>query len=273
LTLTLREAVVCLRGHEILPGKEGTIATTISAALTVGELARQTGVSVRTLHHYDEIGLLSPSGRSEAGYRLYREAEVARLQQIVSLKQMGFSLTEIKECLTRPDFSLRRVIELHLIQLREQTAAQLRLCERLEAFARSLDSAEHVSLEDLLETIKEMNKVEKYYTPEQLDELRKRAGVVGEERMRQVGGEWAELMAAVRAEMDQGTDPASEPVQRLAQKWQSLINEFTGGNPGIERSLRNLYQNESTVHGMDTAPMRELGDYIGKALASHFSVC
>ena len=103
-----------------------------------------------TLHHYDEIGLLSPSERSDAGYRLYREAEIARLEQIVSLKQMGFSLTEIKEGLTRPDFSFRRVIDLHVTRLRAQTAAQLRLCERLEAFARRLDAAEQVSVDDLL---------------------------------------------------------------------------------------------------------------------------
>jgi DNA-binding transcriptional MerR regulator len=246
--------------------KESGIAKTIDHALTVGELARRTGVSVRTLHHYDQVGLLSPSGRTEAGYRLYAAAEISRLQQIVSLKQMGFSLGEIRACLAGSDYSLRRVLELHAARLREQAKHQLRLGERLEALARGLQSAEEASVEVLLATIEEINKVEKYYTAEQLEELRKRREAIGDERIRQVEQEWSDLMAQVRAEMDKSTDPASETVQRLAQKWQSLVREFTGDNPGIERSLRNLYQNETTVHGMDVASMRELQEYIAKAL-------
>jgi hypothetical protein len=111
-----------------------------------------------------------------------------------------------------------------------------------------------------------MNRMETYYTPEQLDYLRKRREVVGEERIREVEQEWPELLAQVRAEMAKGTDPASEPIRRLAQKWQSLVREFTGGDPGIERSLRNLYTNETTVHGMDVSSMRDLNEYIAKAL-------
>src|SRR5207247_1654287 len=82
-----------------------------STALKVGELARRTGVSVRTLHYYEEIGLLSPSRRSPAGHRLYAATEIARLQQIRSLQQLGFSLHEIREGLKRPEWSPLRVIE------------------------------------------------------------------------------------------------------------------------------------------------------------------
>jgi MerR family transcriptional regulator, thiopeptide resistance regulator len=222
---------------------------------------------VRTLHHYDQIGLLSPSRRTEAGYRLYGPAEIGRLQQITSLKQMGFSLGQIRACLDSADYSLRRVVLLHAAQLREQAAVALRLSERLEALAHGLDfAAADVSVETLLETIEEMNRVEKYYTPEQLEYLRKRRDIVGDERIREVEQEWPELMAQVRAEMAKGTDPTSEIVRHLAQEWQSLVREFTGGDPGIEQSLRNLYQNETTVHGMDIAAMRELNEYIAKAM-------
>ena len=65
-------------------------------ALRVGELARRTGLTIRALHHYDEIGLVRPSRHSEAGYRLYTSADIARLQQVVSLRQLGFSLEEIR---------------------------------------------------------------------------------------------------------------------------------------------------------------------------------
>src|SRR5919107_2876078 len=79
----------------------------------VGELARRTGLSVRTLHHYDEIGLLRPSHRTASGHRLYSAADVVRLQQIKSLRQLGFSLDEVGDCLRDPAFAPRRVLEMH----------------------------------------------------------------------------------------------------------------------------------------------------------------
>src|SRR5579864_8327632 len=98
-------------------------------ALKVGELARRTGLTIRTLHHYDAIGLVRPSLRTESGHRLYTAADVARLQQVLSLRQLGFSLEEVRACLGRPDFSPQRVVELHLARLREQIARQQQLCE------------------------------------------------------------------------------------------------------------------------------------------------
>ncbi len=238
------------------------------AAMKVGELAKRTGLSVRTLHHYGEIGLLSPSRRSPAGHRLYTAGEIARLQQITSLRQLGFSLGEIRDCLDRPDFSPRRVIALHVARLRERIALQHRLCERLEALARSLDSAGEGSVEALIEAIEVMSMVEKYYTPEQLAQLEERRRTVGEERIRQVEAEWPELIAQVRAEMDRGTDPADPRVQSLARRWMGLVQEFTGGDPSITKSLGTMWQQEETIHGMETAPMREMMAYIGKATAA-----
>ncbi len=85
--------------------------------LKVGELAKRTGLTVRTLHHYDEIGLLKPSLRTEAGHRLYDADDVARLQKIVLLRQLGFSLEEVQACLDRPGFSPLEVLGLHLTRL------------------------------------------------------------------------------------------------------------------------------------------------------------
>lgn len=238
-----------------------------SSGWKVGELARRTGLTVRTLHHYDQVGLLQPSRRTEAGHRLYGAGEVARLQQIQSLRRPGFGLEEIREMLDRPEFSPARVVELHLERVREQIRLQQRLCERLEGIAARLRAAETVSADDLIQTIEAMSMFEKYYTPEQLDELRVRAEQVGPERMREVEAEWPKLMDEVRAEMERGTDPGDERVQALARRWSGLVREFTGGNPGIERSLGNLYREESNVHGMDVAAMRPMMEYIGRAMA------
>jgi MerR family transcriptional regulator, thiopeptide resistance regulator len=234
----------------------------------VGELAKRTGVSVRALHHYDEIGLLSPSHRSEAGYRLYTETDVARLQQIRSLRALGFSLEKAREFLRRPEVTPDRVLQLHIAHLKEQIATQQSLCDRLEQASRRWRADENVPTEEFLQIIEVTNMIGKYYTPEQMDELKKRGEALGQEHIRQVEAEWPELMAKVQAEMDKGTDPADERVQALARRWKELVEEFTGGNPGIEQSLGRMYKEETTVHGMDTAPMRNLMGYVQKAWAA-----
>jgi DNA-binding transcriptional MerR regulator len=232
----------------------------------VGELARRTGVSVRALHHYDEIGLLSPSQRSEAGYRLYTEIDVARLQQIRSLRALGFSLEEARDFLKRPEVTPDRVLQLHIAHLKEQIATQQSLCDRLEKVARRWRSDENVPTEEFLQIIEVTNMIGKYYTPEQMEQLKQRGEMLGEDHIHQVESEWPELMAKVQAEMDRGTDPTDEKVRALARRWQELIREFTGGDAGIAQSLGRMYQEEPTVHGRDTGPMRAMGEYIAKAL-------
>lgn len=233
----------------------------------VGELARRTGITVRTLHHYDEIGLLSPSTRSQAGYRLYTREDVARLQQILSLRQLGFSLQEIRACLDDGRLSPLEIVELHLRRVRERLEALRNLAGRLEALAARLRAAGTAPAEELIRTMEAMTMFEKYYTPEQLEELEARRRELGEERIREVEAEWPRLMAEVRAEMEKGTDPADERVQRLAARWRALVREFTGGDPGIERSLNRMYEQETNVAGVDVGAMRELMEYIAKAMA------
>ena len=237
----------------------------------VGELARRTGLSVRTLRYYDEIGLLSP-GRTGSGHRLYAADDVVRLQQIRSLRALGFGLEEIRDCLGRPDLPARRVIELHLSRLEERIRSQQRLRDLLAMVSARLDPAEEVSAEEFMEMATEViemsERIEKYYTPEQLEQLEERRSEVGEERIKEVEAEWPRLMEEVRTEMEAGTDPADEKVQRLARRWMGLVNEFTGGDPGIQRSLNNMWSQEESIHGMETDPMREMGEYISRAMAA-----
>src|ERR1700752_611302 len=119
-------------------------------ALKVGELARRTGLTVRTLHHYDQIGLLRPSLDTDTGHRLYTAADIARLQQVLSLRQLGFSLEQVRDCLDRPGFSPLDVIRLHVARLRDQIELQQRLCVGLETIAAYFQSAGEVSAETFL---------------------------------------------------------------------------------------------------------------------------
>jgi MerR family transcriptional regulator, thiopeptide resistance regulator len=241
-------------------------------AFKVGELAGRTGLSVRTLHHYDEIGLLSPSRRTEAGHRIYSAHDVVRLQQIRSLRSLGFGLEKIRALLAAPGLSVGRTLELHMAGLRDQIRARQEFLQRLEAVAQRLRSAEEASAEELVDTAMEViemsERIEKYYTPEQLEYLEGRRREFGDERIREFEAQWEILIEAVKTEMQAETDPFDERVQKLARRWMELVEAFTGGDPGIARSLGQMWQQEENIHGIDTAEMRELGAYISRAQAA-----
>jgi DNA-binding transcriptional MerR regulator len=231
----------------------------------IGELAKRTGVSVRTLHHYDAIGLLRPSRRSESGHRLYDREDVARLQQIRSLRQLGLSLEEIRELLDARRLTPLGVIEMHLGRVREEIELQRQLAARLEQIAERLRAAETPSAEELMKTIEGMTMFEKYFSEEQRETLRKRRQTLGEEHIREVEQEWPRLIAAVREEMASGTDPQSPRVRELAKRWQELIAEFSGGDGAMEQSVATMYrENPQTQQQFGFDP--ELFAYIGKAM-------
>lgn len=85
--------------------------------LKVGDLAKRCGLSVRMLHHYDTIGLLTPSARSDSGYRLYDKADVARLHQIQALRRFGMSLADVGAFLANPDIPLTTIVERQIAML------------------------------------------------------------------------------------------------------------------------------------------------------------
>lgn len=231
--------------------------------LKIGDLASRSGVSIRTLHHYDEIGLLSPPQRTPSGHRVYGREEVVRLQQILSLRQMGFPLDQIRDLLDRRGMKPRRVLELHIERLRESVATQQQLIARLESLAAHCESA---GVDDYLQTMEMMTMFEKYYSKEQLETLAKRREMLGEDKMREVQEEWPRLIASVRAEMEKGTDPKDPKMQQLAKRWRELIEMFTGGDPGVEQSLRNFYRGEpqfAAQQGLDGG----ISEYVQKALA------
>ena len=88
---------------------------------TVSQISKLTGVSVRTLHHYDSLGLLKPAQVTEAGYRLYGEAELERLYMILVFRELGLSLKEIQEILDAPDFDRNRVLDQQIRLMEEKT--------------------------------------------------------------------------------------------------------------------------------------------------------
>ncbi|AKF10032.1 MerR family transcriptional regulator [Sandaracinus amylolyticus] len=231
----------------------------------VGDLARATGISVRTLHWYEKVGLLRPARRTRAGHRVYGERELMRIQQILSLRAVGMSLDEIRALLARRDASPLDAIERHLARAKELIAEQQRLVVRLERVALALRAGSKVSAEDLLRTIEETVMIEKYYDEEQRKQLEQRRVEVGEERIREVEQAWPLLIAEAKQAMDEGVDPADPRMQSIASRWMALVREFTGGDRGIHESLGRMWKSEPSLaqrNGMDPA----LFEHVGRAI-------
>lgn len=212
--------------------------------MKVGELASRTGLSVRTLHHYDEIGLLRPKRRTRSGHRVYGLAEVRRLQQIASLRHLGLSLGEVRECLDRPEYSLERVLGLQIERIRKEIARQRRLADLLESLRRRVLDGRPITVEDVTGAIEGTLHFEKHYTPEQREAIARRAEKLGKERIEQGQRDWAELFDAFADAMRRGLDPASDDVQALAARAEGLVAEFTGGDEGLRASLARMYREE-----------------------------
>ena len=138
----------------------------------VSEFAEQAGVTVRTLHHYDRLGLLKPSGRNAAGYRLYRDSDLVRLQQIVTLKFIGLPLKEIKALLDGGSPELRDALRLQrslLIEKRRQISIAIQAIEEAERSAQSGGTPELRALKKIIEIMERHNNMEwtkKYYSEE-----------------------------------------------------------------------------------------------------------
>lgn len=122
----------------------------------VGDLAKLTGLTVRTLRFYDQIGLFSPSGQTESGHRFYNELDLSRLHQILSLKELGLSLVEIKSALTGGQISPLEIVGLQINQIQEQIKQQQKLLEQLRHVSKLMQGKSELTVEDFTSLLQAM---------------------------------------------------------------------------------------------------------------------
>ncbi len=240
----------------------------VSELLQIGQVAKASGLTVRTLHHYDEIGLLVPSGRSDAGYRLYSDGDVRRLYRILALRGMGLPLEDIAAALAREGEDPRPALRRHLERIDEQLRVGGQLRARLTHILDALDRSDEPPGDQFIEVIEVMTRMERYYTPEQLEQLRERADALGPDGMERAQEAWAALIAEVDAERVAGTDPADPRLDPLLDRWSALIDQFTGGDPGIRTSLETLYEAEGPERASHGAVFAETMDFVRAAMSA-----
>ena len=236
------------------------------------DFAERVSVTVRTLHHYDHLGLLKPSGRTASGYRLYSERDFARLEQIVALKFIGFSLKQIRDLLERKAADLPATLRLQsriLKEKRRQLDLAIQTIERARRLVTTRAAGREPDWEAFRKIIEVINMqqntewMNKYYTEEARQDLARRGTP---EVIEQGQRDWAALIKEVEQAVAAGVDPASERAQELARRWQSLIGAFTGGNPAVAAGLKKLYADQSNWPSTFKKPYSdEVGEFICRA--------
>ena len=234
----------------------------------VGEVARSMGLSVRTLHYYDEIGLLTPTQRDVNGYRLYSTADLLRLQRIILLRKLGLALDDLKRLINAPTLSSLDVMQLHLQRLGEQIALQQQLYVQLEAVILHLQTLDNPSFETLFTLLEVFQTMDTYLTPHQIETLKQQVALLPEAQQQAIQQEWPDLINRVRTAMQQGLAADAPEVQALAQRWQTLVSMSTGGDVTLDESVRTLYEQEPEFAAQHAPGLdAEVFAFIGQALA------
>jgi DNA-binding transcriptional MerR regulator len=209
--------------------------------LKVGELAKRSGLTVRTLHHYDAIGLLTPSARADNGYRLYNREDVARLHRIQALRGFGLSLADIGAYLAQPDTSLADLISRQIAMLEQQIEKAARLRGRLQDLRGMLMEGREPELADWLNTLEMMTMFDRYFSQEELDRMPMYR------KTQTQTSEWTELVAEVRALMDEGVPPGDARPRALADRWMALLARDTNNDPRLLAKLNRMHDNEPSM--------------------------
>ena len=220
---------------------------TATAEYRVQAFARLSGVTVRTLHHYDRVGLLVPRRQAGArgdrrGDRVYSAADLERLEQIVALRYLGFPLRQIKALLPAEGVPLRQALRLQQHLLREQRRRLDRALEAIQAALRTR-APDARRLQRLLAEMSprqgERAWSGRYYSSAAKARIARHAASFTPAMQADAGRRWAELLAEVEAAL--GEDPRGTRAQTLAARWRGLVGEFTRGDAGIEAGLRRMW--------------------------------
>ena len=242
--------------------------------LQAQQFAELAGVTVRTLHHYDRLGLLR-ARRTESGYRVYRESDLERLEQIVALKFVGLPLRRIKTLLDRDNLELAEALPRQRLVLEakrkliDRAIRAIQDAERTIATGQRPDAAILKKIIEVIEMQGNPNWSEKYYSEEALEKLKARKWTP--EMQAETTKKWEELFRDAEAALAE--DPAGPKAQALAARWGALIMDFTGGDPEVTKGLNNVWKDPSGLPGETQERMKPYGnprvhEFIQKAFAA-----
>lgn len=237
---------------------------------TVHQLASLAGVSVRTLHHYDRIGLLKPASRAESRYRYYGKAELLRLQQILLYKELDFSLSQIAELLDDPGFDLVQALEQQKQELRKRKTRISQLLHTIDRTIHQLKNNQHM---DYNELYKGLGKEEAEALKKEASE-RWGAKIIEDSHQRLLKmskAEWAVLQERteklnVELANSMQLSPDDDAVQKLIAQHYGIIRVHFNVTPGIYRSMGTMYAEDERFRAYYDKYKEGLADFLRDAI-------
>ncbi len=213
----------------------------------IKELAQLVGVSVRTLHHYDKIGLLPACTRLSNGYRVYTATHVLRLQQITALKFFGFSLQEIKRILCS-DLAMLDHFHAQYKLVKNHIASLVSVEQSLEYILNHCQAGSEVNIHAVLHLMKRYTMSQDLkktwaadiYTEKELDTFAQLKQSYTDQEIENYQDAWVELITRVKENLHQ--DPTSAIAKDLALQWHNLLNRVYGNNPELKNTIYTAYK-------------------------------
>mgnify|MGYP003299113552 FL=1 len=243
--------------------------------MTVGEVAKKMGVTVRTLQYYDKEGLLSPSAESEGGRRLYTDKDLVILHQIISLKSLGFSLDDIKHRLisleTPTDVATALTEQADSIREKiEQLTASLTAIEQLKEEVLQMQEVNFKKYADIIVNLQMENDsyyLIKRFDDDTLDHIRsqfdKESGLDFMDRFNRLSDEIVQLQK-------EKVSPESEKCQQVVKEYWGLIMEFTNGDMSMLPKLMEVGNIDTATNAWEER-QEIVNDYLEPALQVYFS--
>jgi DNA-binding transcriptional MerR regulator len=222
---------------------------------SIGELARATGMTVRALYHYDEIGLLRASERTPAGHRRYTERDLRRLYRVRTLRTLGLSLEEIAGVLDGaaddPE-SMRHLLTAQLRRLDEHAELIGMLRRRVRGLLRQAGDSSGPDPDRLMTALELMSVFETYLTEEQRERLAERRAALGGEGVEAAKHEWKGLVEEGLRLVETGVPAEDERARDLVRRWDALAGRFHPAGPEGERTraaAQRMWQDNSAEIG------------------------
>jgi DNA-binding transcriptional MerR regulator len=242
----------------------------------IREFAKLAGVTIRTLHHYDRLGLLKPK-RANAGYRLYTLRDLERLEQIVVLKSLGLSLKQIKTLLDREFMELPSALRMQIAVLEEKRGflnraiSAIQDAEKMIQPGRPIDAGVLSAIIAALKMQDNAGFMEKYFNPEAWAKWSANKRQLSREDKQQASQAWIDLYA--EAEVLLGEDPAGEKAQALAARWLALADHTADSDKEIKAGFTKAWLDRrnwpaQAQRRVAKLNVEKIAEFIGEAIAS-----
>lgn len=219
----------------------------------VKEFAQLGGITVRTLHYYDQIDLLKPASISEAGHRFYNQESLLRLQHILMLKWLGFSLEHVQDMLSQPDHDLLTALQIQHKAIHQQ----MRQLQSMDtSLTQAIDYIQTHPGDDLPDNLvqallsflndqEENDWAQSAYSDEAWAGVQTRRWAYSVAEFESFQQMWEELIAEFSAQKN--LPPDSPPIQALAERMDNLLGIFTAGDQEVEMGLEKLWSNPENI--------------------------